>query len=233
MQLLGIIPARGGSKGVPRKNIKLLKGRPLINYTIQTAKESKLLTEFIVSTDDNEIAEVSRSAGAWVPFIRPSHLAKDTTPTVPVIKHAIEYMESVNKNFDAICILQPTSPFRPNGLLDKCIEKFISMEAETLISVKKVPDHYNPHWVFEEDDKGISRISTGEKKIIPRRQLLPDTFYRDGMFYIVRTDVLLKGESLFGERVVNYKSEGLNINIDSKEDWEKAEVYLDKGVYIE
>lgn len=225
MRILGVIPARGGSKGVPRKNIKLLGGIPLINYTIQSAKESKLLSACIVSTDDQEIAETCRIAGAEVPFIRPAYLAEDTTPTLPVLKHALEFMIKKGVHIDAICILQVTTPFRPTGMIDACIQKFEDCNADTLISVKKVPDHFNPHWVFEYEDD-FFKISTGEKSIIPRRQQLPDTFYRDGMIYLIKAEQILSGNTIFGEMVTGFLSKGENINIDTLDDWLRAEEHL-------
>ncbi|MDB4513393.1 acylneuraminate cytidylyltransferase family protein [Akkermansiaceae bacterium] len=226
--MLGVIPARGGSKGVPRKNIKLLGGKPLIWYTLKSAKESKFLSECLVSTEDKEIKETAIGLGAEVPFLRPKELALDTTSTLPVLTHALSEMEHQGKYFDAVCILQPTSPFRSSGFIDKCIEKFIQTKADTLISVKKVPDHYNPHWTFEKDENGIARIATGESQIIPRRQLLPDTFYRDGMVYLVKRELLMTGDTLYGEKVVCLESQGENMNIDNMDDWEKAEKYISK-----
>jgi CMP-N,N'-diacetyllegionaminic acid synthase len=226
MRILGIIPARGGSKGVLRKNIKFLGGQPLIKYTIDSALKSKLLSEVIVSTEDPEIAEVSKDAGADIPFLRPKDLAEDNTPTLPVIRHAILHYQEQGQPFDAICILQATSPFRDPGMIDACIEKFISTDADTLISVKKVPDHFNPHWVFEEKEQGLFAISTGDQSIIPRRQQLPDTFYRDGMIYLVKADQIINGETLFGSKVSAYATEGDCINIDTIDDWLQAEAFI-------
>jgi CMP-N,N'-diacetyllegionaminic acid synthase len=226
MRILGVIPARGGSKGVPRKNIKSLGGQPLIKYTIDSALGSKRLSQLIVSTDDLEIAKVSKDAGASVPFIRPKELAGDSTPTLLVIRHALNYFQDNGKPFDAVCILQATSPFREPRMIDACIEKFISTNADTLISVKKVPDHFNPHWVFEEKKQGLYAISTGDQSIIPRRQQLPDTFYRDGMIYLVKADQIIYGDTLFGSKVSAYATKGDCINIDTIDDWLQAEAYL-------
>lgn len=229
MKILGIIPARGGSKGVPRKNIKLLGNKPLIAFTIKSALESEYLSRFLVSTDDQEIADVSIELGAEVPFLRPPELAGDSTPTLPVLQHALEYFSSKGITYDAVCILQVTSPFRSNGLIDACIQKFITSGADTLISVKKVPDHYNPHWIFEETGNNFFKISTGEKHIIPRRQELPDTFYRDGMIYLVKSNLILQDNTLFGDKVTAFPTEGENINIDTMDDWRLAETFLTKN----
>lgn len=227
MKILGVIPARGGSKSVPRKNIKNLGGKPLINYTIESAIEAHALTHVMVSTEDKEIAKVCKEAGAQVPFLRPAELAQDSTPTLPVLRHTLEYYLNQGAAFDAVCILQATSPFRPQGMIDACIEKYVQSGADTLISVKKVPDHYNPHWVFEEKEKDLYRISTGEKQIIPRRQQLPDTFYRDGMIYLVKSELILQENTLFGAKISAYPTEGESINIDTMEDWHLAETFLE------
>ena len=227
MKILGVIPARGGSKGVPRKNIKILGGKPLIYYTIESASESRSLTHFMVSTEDIEIARVCERVGVAVPYLRPAELAQDSTPTLPVLKHALEYYLDQGVTFDAVCILQATSPFRPKGMIDACIEKFIQSGADTLISVKKVPDHYNPHWVFEKTEKDLYKISTGEKQIIPRRQQLPDTFYRDGMVYLVKSELILRENTLFGTKISAFPTEGHYINIDTLEDWRLAETFFE------
>src|SRR5438477_7168262 len=121
MRVLGLIPARGGSKGVPGKNIRMLGGKPLLQYTAESALRSARLTKTILSTDDDRIAEVGRTCGLEVPFIRPAELAEDSTPTLPVIKHALEWMEDQGMRFDAVCLLQPTSPFRKSSDIDGCI----------------------------------------------------------------------------------------------------------------
>jgi CMP-N-acetylneuraminic acid synthetase len=170
MKILAIIPARGGSKGVPGKNIKLLNGKPLLAYTAEIALQSDYLTAIMVSTEDESIAAVAKSLGIKVPFVRPLALAQDDTPTIDVIIHALQWYEKQTIFFDAVCLLQVTSPFRTVGFLDKAIEKFIASGCDSLVSVQKVPHEYNPHWTFEVNDEGNLKIATGEIKIIPRRQ---------------------------------------------------------------
>ena len=191
MKILGIIPARGGSKGVPNKNVKYLNGKPLIAYTAEVALKSKLLSKVIVSTDDEKIAEVSRALGLDVPFMRPPNLAEDASPTLPVVKHALEFFKNKGESFDAVCLLQVTSPMRTLDLLEQCLLKFISNKHDSLISVIKVEDHFNPHWMFKENNEGGLFVATGEKKIIPRRQELPNAFYRDGSVYITKSNVIV------------------------------------------
>ncbi|OIV43174.1 cytidylyltransferase domain-containing protein [Flavobacterium johnsoniae] len=224
MRILGLIPARGGSKGVPGKNIKLLNDKPLLAYTSEIALQSKKLTELIISTENHEIIETAKKLGIKAPFIRPMNLAEDTTPTIDTIIHALEWYQFNDIYFDAVCLLQVTCPFRTVDFLDKAIENFIEKDADSLVSVLKVPHIYNPHWTFEMNDKGNLKIATGETEIISRRQELPTTYHRDGNIYITKTKVLLENKSLYGESIAFIESDPeFYINIDTLEDWEKAE----------
>ncbi|WP_298421553.1 acylneuraminate cytidylyltransferase family protein [uncultured Kordia sp.] len=224
MNILAVIPARGGSKGVPGKNKKLLNGKPLIQYSIDAALESKYINEVVVTTDDEEIIAISKSLGANVPFVRPKHLAEDATPTLPVIQHVISYFETEGKHFDAICLLQPTSPFRPTGFLEKALETFKEKQTDSLVSVLEVPHEYNPHWTFEANENGVLQIATGEKNIIPRRQELPKAYHRDGSIYITKTNIIQQENSLYGNSLSYVVSDKkYYVNIDTQNDWLKAE----------
>lgn len=224
MRILGLIPARGGSKGVPRKNIKKLNGKPLLQYTSEVALQSKYLSKVVLTTDTEEIMEVGRLLKLEVPFMRPSNLAADASPTLPVILHALEYYEARGDVFDAVCLLQVTSPFRTVNLLNEAIEKFIIKQTDSLVSVLEVPHEYNPHWSFEVNPSGNLNISTGESEIIPRRQELPKAYHRDGSIYITKTAVLKEKKSLFGNSIAYVESpKELYVNIDTMDDWKKAE----------
>ncbi|KIA85249.1 cytidylyltransferase domain-containing protein [Flavobacterium sp. AED] len=224
MRILGFIPARGGSKGVPGKNIKLLNGKPLLQYTAEIALESQYLTDVILSSEDTQIISVAKSLGIQVPFIRPLALSEDKTPTIDVIIHALRWFENQNIIFDAVCLLQVTSPFRTVKFLDRAIEKFIISGCDSLVSVQKVPHEYNPHWTFEVNLEGNLKIATGEDQIISRRQELPIAYHRDGNIYIIKTEVLLQQHSLFGKSISFIESSPeLYVNIDTIADWEKAE----------
>jgi CMP-N-acetylneuraminic acid synthetase len=224
MRILGIIPARGGSKGVPGKNIKLLNGKPLLQYTAEIALESQCLTDVILSSDDSQIITVAENSGIQVPFIRPTALAEDQTPTIDVIIHALQWFKNQAVFFDAVCLLQITSPFRTVEFLDKAIDKFIASGCDSLVSVQKVPHEYNPHWTFEVNPEGSLKIATGEEKIISRRQELPDAYHRDGSIYITKTEVLLQQHSLYGKSTSFIESSPeFYVNIDTLADWEKAE----------
>lgn len=223
MKILGIIPARGGSKGVPGKNVKLLGSNPLLSFTATAAKESKLLAKTILSSDDNEIINIAKENQIEVPFIRPDELANDTATSISVVQHAVAYMESIGEYFDAVCLLQPTSPFREKGFIDAAIQKFISEEADALVSVLPVPHEFNPHWIFEPNNSGFLKISTGENTIISRRQDLPKSYFRDGSVYITKIEIIKKG-SFYGEKLSFLESNpDFYVNIDTLKDWEIAE----------
>jgi CMP-N,N'-diacetyllegionaminic acid synthase len=227
VKVLGIITARGGSKGVPRKNIKILSGKPLLQYTAAAALAAKGLTRVILSTDDQEIAEVGKRCGLSVPFLRPAELATDRAPSLNVLQHALRWVEEHGESFDAICLLQPTNPFRRSSDIDACIELMRTSEADAIVSILPVPSEFNPHWVYFRDDRGLLRLSTGEAAPIPRRQELPPAFHRDGSVYVTRRDVLIEKNSLYGDRVVGYPMDPrYSINIDLPEDWHEAEIRL-------
>lgn len=227
MRVLGIIPARGGSKGVPRKNIKLLCGKPLLAYTAEAALAAKRLTKVILSSEDTEIAAVGRELGLEVLFMRPGRLAADDTPTFPVVVHALKEMEKLGEEFDAICLLQPTNPLRRSEDIDACIELLEHSGADSVVSVLPVPIEYNPHWVYFESGTGELRLATGEDQPIARRQDLPKAYHRDGSVYVTRIGVRGKFKNLYGETVRGFEvAANRSVNIDTFEDWKRAEAIL-------
>ena len=227
MKVLGIVPARGGSKGIPRKNVRLLGGRPLLAHTADAALAAHRLSRVVLTTDDEEIAEVGRSCGLEVPFLRPAELAQDDTPTLPVLQHVVAELERAGDRFDAICLLQPTSPLRRAGDIDGCIELLETEGLDSVVSVLPVPHEHNPHWVYFRDAEGLLRLSTGEEQPIPRRQELPPAFHRDGAVYVVRRDVLMNGNSLYGKKLGGYLTDpARNVNLDTPADWDRAEQLL-------
>lgn len=218
MKVLGLIPARGGSKGVARKNIRLLGGKPLLAYTAETALAAKRLTRIVLSTEDEEIAAVGREYGLEVPFMRPPELAQDATPTLPVVRHALEFLK--DENFDAVCLLQPTNPLRRAEDIDNCIELLETTGATAVVSVLPVPVHYHPRWVYWRDNEGRIVLSTGEAEPIARRQDLPPAFHRDGSVYAIRAETVLQMNSLYGAKVRGYTmNPAYSANIDTEEDW--------------
>ena len=224
MRVLGLITARGGSKGVPGKNIKLLNGKPLLAYTVEAANASKFITDLVLSTDDDEIIQVAGNIGLSVPFKRPVELAVDSASSIDVVAHALQFFELKGIFYDAVCLLQPTSPFRKEGFIDEAIEKFINQKTDCLLSVLQVPHEYNPHWTFLENEKGTLDIATGEKEIIKRRQDLPVSFFRDGSIYITKTAVIKEKHSFYGESISYIESDPEYFcNIDTLKDWEIVE----------
>jgi CMP-N,N'-diacetyllegionaminic acid synthase len=223
MKILAIIPARGGSKGVPGKNIKLLGEKPLLQYTVEASMQSQLISKTILSTDDAEIIACARNFDIEIPFVRPHELATDQAKSIDVVKHAVEFMEAKGEFYDAVCLLQVTSPFRPHGMIDKAIQKFIDTDADTLITVLPVPHEYNPHWVFEVNERGELKIATGENTIISRRQDLPLAYHRDGSIYITKTEYIKQG-TFYGNSLTYLETDPNNyVNIDTLFDWKKAE----------
>ena len=231
LRVLGLIPARGGSKGVPRKNIKPLGGKPLLSYTAESALAATRLAKVVLSTDDEEIAELGRSLGIEVPFMRPAELAEDSSPTLPVVLHALEALEKSGEYFDAVCLLQPTSPLRRAEDIDGCVALMEATEADSVVSVLPVPKNYNPHWVYWKDSNGSLALSTGDKDPITRRQDLPPGFHRDGAVYVTRVDTLVSRRTLYGHKVVGYEMPlEFSSNIDTPEDWRELEARIGKKV---
>lgn len=224
MKILGIIPARGGSKGILNKNKKLLNGKPLLEYTIDAAFNSKLLDKIIFSSEDESLIKIAKRLGVEVPFIRPKKLATDKAGSIEVIKHAVKTLIEMGEEFDAVCLLQVTTPFRTSVDIDNAIYKFKTEKKDALISVQKVPHLYNPHWVFKTTKNNSLKIATGESNIIKRRQDLPKAYIRDGSIYITKTEVILGQNSFFGKSTSYIELDSQqHINIDTIEDWNKAE----------
>lgn len=225
--ILGIIPARGGSKGIPKKNIALLAGRLLIEYTFDAAKGSKLIDRLILTTDDEEIAEVGRKNGIEIPFIRPKELAADDTPTLPVIKHAVNFMENEFKYMpDMIVILQPTAPLRKARHIDEALNLLINSDADSIVSVVEVPHQYNPYFIMEITDGKLS-FYRKEGLNFTRRQDLPKVYARNGAIYALRKRTFSQNKSLYGNFCLPYimKFEE-SINIDSIYDLKIAEMFI-------
>jgi CMP-N,N'-diacetyllegionaminic acid synthase len=233
MRVLGIVPARSGSKGVPGKNIRLLCGKPLLQYTAEAAQAARLLSRVILSTDSEEIANVGESCGLDVPFLRPAELAEDETPMLPVVQHAVRWMENQGERFDAICLLQPTNPMRRAEHIDDCIRLLEKTEADAVVTILPVPAEHNPHWVYFPNESGLLNLSTGEAAPIPRRQELPVAYHREGSVYVTRRDVLMDGNTFYGERLAGYliNSES-SVNIDLPQDWTRAEGLLAVGISV-
>lgn len=224
MRVIGIITARGGSKGVPGKNTRMLGGKPLLAWTAESALAAKHLSRVVVSTDDEAIASVARACSVEVPFMRPAELAGDATPTLPVLEHAVAWLEAHGEVLDAICLLQPTNPLRAPGLIDSCIDLLASTGADSVVTVLRVPAEHNPHWVYFQDAAGLLHPAMAGAKPVTRRQDLPAAYHREGSVYVTRRDVLVNDHSLYGARMVGLEVDrSRTVNIDTVEDWARAE----------
>jgi len=225
MRVLGIIPARGGSKGLSKKNIKILGEKPLIAWSIEAGLKSKLINKVIVTSDNNEIIDVSRKYGAEIPFIRPSDLASDTATTRDVLVHAINDFSFKGENYDYIVLLQPTSPFRKVSDIDAAILKAIENPVDMVVAVKET--NSNPYYVlFEDDENGYLRKSKDGD--FSRRQDCPKVYEYTGSIYVIKVSSLLENESLAFNRVEKYLTEDIHsIDIDNLLDFQYAEFLLE------
>ncbi len=230
MRILGIIPARGGSKSIPRKNIKELGGKPLVVWTIEAAKEAQVLDRLVLTTDDEEIAGVGKRHGVEAPFLRPKELAEDYSPTLPVLQHAVSWLrENENYRPDAVMLLQPTAPFRQPRHIKEAAELFEKSGADSMVSVVEIPGHLSPYWAVVANDEGWAHLFSGDqiKKRITRRQDFPRTAYaHNGAIYLFKAELLFHPEepNLYGDKVKLYPmAKEYSINLDSPDDWAEAE----------
>ena len=225
MNYYAIIPARGGSKRLPRKNIALLNRKPLIAYTIEAAISSKKLSRSIVSTDDEEIASVAKQFGAEVPFLRPTELAQDKSSVLDALNHALAHLERQGDRIDAVVLLQPTSPFRAGKHIDEAIALFESSDADTVTAVCHAREHPYYAWTVE---NGRLRPFFSLEKQMTARQDLPPALVENGSIYVVKRTVLAKN-TLYGHNILPYMmSSATAIDIDTIDDLHWAEYILNR-----
>lgn len=199
MQVLGIIPARGGSKGIPGKNLAPVLGKPLLAYTADAAHASQRLTRVILSTDDEDIAALGRQLGLEVPFMRPPELARDDTPTLPVLQDCIRRLAAVGQNYDAVFILQPTNPLRLPSDIDGAIDLLKLTGADSVIGFSPVGERH-PARMKQIDAAGrVTNPPFAEQYEGQRRQELPPLYLRDGAVYVTRRCVLMERNSIQGD----------------------------------
>ncbi|MBK8781543.1 MAG: acylneuraminate cytidylyltransferase family protein [Anaerolineales bacterium] len=223
-RVLGIIPARGGSKGVPLKNIRQVAGRPLIAYTITAAQASRLLTRCVVSTDHVETAQISAALGCEV-IQRPAALAQDDTPTLDAVKHVFTTLESQGEIFDYGLVLQPTSPLRTGLDIDSALQALFRSDADSIVSVYQVSDHH-PARMYTLDNGQL--VSFDKRFATARRQDLPPVYHRNGAIYAFRRN-LLEQNTLLGNHILPYiMEEDRSLNIDNEYDLVLADFILGK-----
>lgn len=224
MSTFALIPARGGSKGIPRKNIKPIAGKPLIVWTIEAALRSSLLDAVVVSTEDEEIAEVALRAGALVPFTRPAALAADDTPGIDPVLHAFEQLPE----FEAVLLLQPTSPMRGTSDIDACLRLAAERGAPSVVSVSEPDSH--PYWTYRIGGDGrLERLIDAVP--VARRQDLPLVAALNGALYFAERKWLMGGRSLLGPETLAYMmSRERSIDLDTPLDWKIAELLLKESI---
>jgi len=224
--ILAIIPARGGSKGIPRKNLFPCAGRPLLAWTCDAALGSRRVTRAVLSTDDAEIAQVGRSAGLDVPFMRPAELAGDRTPCLSVVTHALEALRAAEGyRPDAVVLLQPTAPLRTAAHVDDALDALLAGGCDSVVSVAEIPRHFSPHWQFVVQN-GCLRVFTGEPLgcLVPNRQQLAATYFRNGAIYAFWRSTLEGHGNLYGERCAAYVMPwDDSANVDDLDDIRMAE----------
>lgn len=227
MNPLIIIPARGGSKGIPHKNIKPLNEKPLIYYTIDVARTITTDENICVSTDDKEIISVVEDYGLKVPFVRPAELATDTAGTYEVLLHALDYYENHGSYFDVLVLLQTTSPFRRADQVKEALNLY-SHELDMVVSVKECAA--NPYYcVFEEDRNGYLHVCKGNGDIF-RRQDAPKVYEYNGAIYVMNPEVLKTTHMHKMTKRVKYVMDDFSsFDLDTMWDWKMAEMLMKKG----
>ena len=199
MRVLGVVIARGGSKGVPNKNIHPLCGKPLIQYTADAALAAKKLSRVILTTEDADIARVGQRCGLEVPFDRPADLAQDDTPSLPVIQHAVRFLQDSGDSFDAVLTLQPTNPLREPDDIDRSIDLLESTGADSVISFVDVGEKHPARMKYIDDDGRVIDPPFAERFEGQRRQELKPLYLREGSIYLTRIEVLMNKDSFKGD----------------------------------
>jgi CMP-N,N'-diacetyllegionaminic acid synthase len=227
MKVLGVIPARGGSKGIPRKNLAQLGGRPLLEYTIDAARGSQRLSRTVLSTDDQEIAAVGKELGVEVPFVRPAHLASDSATSASVLQHALKQIEEQEgRAYDLVVLLQPSSPFRSAADIDRAVELLDHAEATSVVSVTTLEEPH-PVKVMVMDDGVLKPFLPQYWRETLRRQDLTPVYRLNGAIYGVTRDVVQNECSLWGMRTLAYEMPPeRSLNIDTPWDLRLAEAVL-------
>lgn len=220
MKVLGIIPARGGSKRVPGKNIRPLAGKPLIAYTIKAALQSTRIDRLIVSTDNSKIAEVAQKWGADVPFLRPADLAKDDTPDQPVFLHVLRWLKEDDRyEPDIVVNLRPTTPFKTPEIIDKAVQRLIDTDADIVRTMTLVEGVHHPYWMYRLSEDGSAELFSGDIKLSKyyRRQLLPHVYRINGVVDAVKTQVIYEESNLDNQNMkglIISEKESMDVDTD-------------------
>jgi N-acylneuraminate cytidylyltransferase len=222
MKTIAIIPARGGSKRIPRKNVRPFMGQPVIGYPIQAAIDSGCFDEIMVSTDDKEIADVAKKFGAAVPFLRSSETSNDHASTADVLLEVLQEYEKLNKRFDNCCCLYPVTPLVSKEILQTAFDKFIVSKADSLMPVVRYSHPIQR--ALQINEEGFLRYIQPENAML-RTQDLPPCYHDAGQFYFFKTDSFLKNKTLVSKNTLAFElSEQLVQDIDNEDDWKMAEL---------
>lgn len=230
MKVLGIVPARGGSRRVPGKNIRLLAGKPLIAYTIEAGLQSTSIERLIVSTDDKEIAEVARKWRAEVPFLRPADLAKDNTPDQPVFLHALEWLkENDDYEPEVVVNLRPTTPFKTPQIIDEVVQRITATDADIVRTMILVEGVHHPYWMYRLSEDGSAEPFSSDIKLSEyyQRQLLPPVYRINGVVDAMKTQVIYENNILDNQNMKGVIiSEKESMDIDTEFDFMLCECIL-------
>jgi CMP-N-acetylneuraminic acid synthetase len=225
VRALGLIPARGQSKGIPRKNIVPLAGNSLVERAFASASASGALDRIVLSTESREIAELGRTLGIEVPFLRPPRFAEDSSPMIDVAVHALEALDEEGYRPDVLVLLQPTSPLRRPEHIREALRRLGDHDA--LCTVVPLPRDLCPHYLMKIDDDGLLRHFMPDGSRYTRRQDVPLAYRRDGTLFVTKAHIILKRRSFYGERCFPMiLPEEESLNIDTAEDWKQAEARL-------
>jgi len=224
--VLGIVPARGGSKGVPGKNIRPLAGRTLLDYAARAARESGVIDRVMLSTESNEVADAGRRAGLDVSFLRPAVLAQDDTPMLPVVQHALETLAGESWQPDIVVLLQPTSPLRRPDHVRDAVAMLRATNADSVVTVVEVPRHLSPDYVMRiESGRLVPFLPEGAR--VARRQDARPAYSRDGTVYACWRKTLERFGSIYGDDCRPLLIDARDsLSIDSPDDWDEAERLL-------
>lgn len=231
--MIAIIPARGGSKGLPGKNIKNLLGKPLISYTIEAALKSEEITRVIVSTDSKEIADISLEYGAEVPFLRPITLAMDDSSAIDVYIHAVEYLKATdNENIEKFMVLLPTAPLRDYIDIDRAVKEFKSKNASTLVSMKKAEVPVSWYYKLIDEKGRVQNAGFDYKNAILNRQANEQYYIPNGAIYILDYKLLKEKRTYYDENTIAFIMESYHsIDIDTQLEFNIVEYLLNKNNY--
>ncbi len=231
--ILGIIPARGGSKGIPRKNIIDLGGKPLLYYTIKAAKEAGILDRLVLSSEDTEIIDIAKSLGVEVPFVRPSEYAQDHVGDQPVLQHALTALKDLDGyQPDLVLYLKPTIPFRIGDDIKNVVKKLKDKNVDSVRTVTETTGVNHPYWMFTMDDHGLSQALIPGKSIAkyPRRQLLPPVYRLNGVVEGLKPEFILNHDSIYGKKMALVTvPENRAVDIDTPADLDYARYLLSRN----